>query len=529
MANAIISKALSRLWTALTPTRRKAVIHPRFDHSPIAQTLDVDRLHGILRAAEDGNTTELFGLYMEIVTGDAHVLTEFGKRKLALLGDTESVQPRHPKEPADEAAAELCEALTEHRDWLDAMKWLLDSTIFPVSVLEKVYKPSIKPGLRFELASLKGVPYRLLDYTCGRLRIENTDEHGMPLGTYHEPDPVRYIVHRGHLLTTPDRWGGPMRALLFWWLFATMDRDWWIRFIERYGAPFMVGKFDKGDDDSRSILMSAFSAASKVLGLVITRETEVEVHQVSDTNAGEVFSKFHEYAQAQISKLIVGQTLSSETKAQGLGSGASALHGQVRQDIRQWDNKVTGNTVRTQLFADYLAINGLPGHPPTIQWGGETADDNKTTAEVVKIYSEAGLRVKDESIPVLNQRLGLELERAESPTPATPGAPAGPSDAMAKLRQAIMPGTTTFAASLEGLSADPRDVVAQVAAANLSRAFRGRFAPVAQMIRESTSAADLEARITAFAAGAGMEEPTRLLEEALVAYVANGAVAASPP
>jgi phage gp29-like protein len=508
MFSARISDALAGLVKALTPKKRRSVLHPRWDHTPLAYTLDAERLHGILRSAEQGDTKELFGLYREIVTGDSHVSTEFGKRKLAILGDAENVLPRTQNDVADERAAEACKELTAHPDWMDAMKWLLDSTIFPVCVLEKVFKPSSKPGLRFELKSLKGVPYRLLDYTEGRLRIEDTNEAGMPLGTYHEPDPDRYIVHRGHLLTTPDEWGGPMRAVLFWWLFVTMGRDWWIRFIERYGSPFIVGKFDKGDDESRSILMSAFGTASRLLGLVITRETEVELHQAGDKNTGEVFEKFARFAQEQISKVIVGQTLSSDSKPQGIGTGATELHSEVRQDFRQWDSKVTGNTLRCQLFAQYLAINGIAGQAPTMQWGGESGDDNKTTAEVVKIYNDAGLRVKEESIPVLNQRLGLELERA----PAPPAAP----------------GLTTFAANGQPLlNQDPRLALAHAGAADLSRAFRGRLAPIARIVRESKTAAECEARITAFMATASQGDSVRVLEEALVAYAAN-AIKANP-
>ncbi len=508
MLGGTISSALARLAAALVPKKRKAVIHPRWDHSPLAQTLDVDRLHGILQRAEQGTTHELFGLYSEIVTGDAHVSTEFGKRKLALLGDTESIQPRRPKNPEDELAAEAITDLTSHADWLDAMKWLLDASCFPVTVLEKTFKPSIRPGLRFELASLKGVPYRLLDYSSGRLRIEDTDAAGMPLGTFHEADPERYIVHRGHLLTSPDQWGGPMRAILFWWLFMVMGRDWWIRFLERFGSPFMLGKFDSGDDESRAVLMSAFGSATRLLGLVVTRETDVELVQGSDKNTGEVFERFAKFASEQISKVIVGQTLSADSKALGLGSGAADLHGEVRQDFRQWDSKVTGNTLRCQLFAPYLRINGIAGQAPTIQWGGESGDDNKTTAVVVKTYSEAGLRIKDESLPVLSQRLGLELERAPAPLP-TPGSP------------------LTALAATAPTDSDPRLVLAGGVAADLSRAFRGRYAPIAQIVRESQSAAECEAKITAYMATVGGNLET-VMESALVAYAANGIAANHP-
>lgn len=53
-----------------------------------------------------------------------------------------------------------------------------------------------------------------------------------------DADATRYIIHRGHVMPTPDTWGGPARALLFWWLLSSMSREWWSQFLERYGQPF---------------------------------------------------------------------------------------------------------------------------------------------------------------------------------------------------------------------------------------------------------------------------------------------------
>lgn len=502
---------LAPIVTRMTPKERRSELNPLFQHMPVAHTLTADALHRILRDAESGNTTELFGLYEEILTGDAHIQGEFSKRKLAVIGKPISITPWDPKNADDVAAADAVQDLVEHPDWMDAMKRLLDASLFPVAVVEKFWQPSQKPGRRFDLAGLKPVNYRLVSYAIKRsLQIQDV-RNGVPAGTYHDPDRWSYIVHRGHLLTSPDYWGGPMRAILFWWLFATMDRDWWARFIERFGAPFLVGKFDQADTASRSVLLSAFSSASRLFGLVISKETEVEVNQVSDTNRGEVFQNFATFAQEQISKLIIGQTMSADSKTTALGSGASGLHGEVRDDFRNWDNMVTGNTLRTQLFADYLAINGLPGRAPRAQWGGEEKDDASTTATVVKTMKDAGLQVTDEAIPVVSERLGIQFERASEPLPTQlPPAPGRHPDAALAARG----------------GADPLDSIALAGSADLARAFRGALAPVARIVLESTSAAECEAKLAALTAGWRPGEAAELLEHGLIAFAANACVAA---
>ena len=42
-------------------------------------------------------------------------------------------------------------------------------TLYPVALVEKVYRPSMQAGLRYELAELVPVPHRLLDSTDGYL------------------------------------------------------------------------------------------------------------------------------------------------------------------------------------------------------------------------------------------------------------------------------------------------------------------------------------------------------------------------
>lgn len=239
------------------------------------------------------------------------------------------------------------------------------------------------------------------------------DCHGQPLQTFHEPDPSRYIIHRGHLLTSiPDNFGGPMRAALFWWLFATQDRDWWIRFLERFGSPFIVGKYDTASPGDRSLLVNAFSAATRIFGLVISRDTDIELHAAATTSHGEAFSAFHGTANRELSKLILGQTMTSEAQSAGLGSGQAQVHNEVRGDIRQFDSLALGQTLREQLFVQFCHINGLDAMlAPDITWGTD-ATDATTMAAALTAATGAGLRPSDEALVTISARLGFQVERA---------------------------------------------------------------------------------------------------------------------
>jgi phage gp29-like protein len=503
-----LKERVTQFFRDLIPVQRVTVLDSRHVPSAIAHTMTVDRVHQILRDAEAGNTESLFALYRDIILAHAHLQGRFADRKRAVLGDTVNLQPFDKKSEADQAAANALWPVTRHRDWMEACSHLLDATLYPVAVVEKVFRPSTVPGMRYELARLVPVPHDLLDFQLGRLRIRETDERGQPISTYREPDPHRYIVHRGHLLTTtPDHWGGPMRSLIFWWLLATMDREWWARFLDRYGAPFVVGKFESGDDTSRSILERAFMYATKVGGLVISRESEVEIKQAAASDSGAAFDRFHQLCNEEISKLILGQTLSAEAKATGMGSGVASAQGDVRDDIRQFDAKMLGATLSTQLAAQFLHINGLKGAPPIFIWGSISPSELKAYADFLTSLKTAGLRVADAGVEILSERFGLPLERDQG------GAP--------------MPGILPFsvrAFSAPGVATSDEEV-ARAAAANLAQTLGRHHARIAQIVRTSRSPADAMAQVEAYCATFDPRESARISEEVLIAYAANGSVA----
>ncbi|WP_309400220.1 phage portal protein family protein [Cerasicoccus maritimus] len=524
--------------TAATPRWRRLGDEPR----STAEDLDVDRLHAILESAEHGQVSDLFALYRDILASDSHLQAEFAKRKLAIIGDALSVQPIDDGESADEEAAELVEdqiqCLTA---WPHALAHLLDSTLWPVAVLEKVYRPSSKPGLRYELAELVPVPHQLLDYTTGRMMIRNVDpETKATLQTYHEPDPNRYIVHRGHILSLPDYWGGPMRSLVFWWLLSAMDRTWWANFLDKYGTPFPVGKFDRNDDAGRSVLQLAFQWAKKLGGLVVTKETEVELLEAGRADAGDAYEKFYSICQREKSKLILGQTLSAEAQSTGLGSGVSKQQESVRQDIRQFDGLLLGSTLRDQLFRQFLLINGKKGDVPTLAWGSESIEESKALSDILTSLSNAGIHVADESLPVLSKRIGLTLERKPQPAALQSAQPAEQQQqalsekALKENQQAeedrdfrsLMANAEIVGPKLRALAAqspeDPEDAIIRNTTADLSQVFRGSLAPVRQLIRESESPEDLEAKLRTFYTDWQPGRVQVLITEALTAFLANG-------
>lgn len=481
------------------PQVRQVWMDSRRQQTGLATVATVERIHAMFDAADSGHPQELFAFYEEVMLGDSHLQSEFGKRKLAILGDAMTVLPKNKSAGAKTAAAFVEAQLEGCVNFVQACAHLLDSTIWPVAVLEKVYRPRVGGG--FDLAELVPVSHQLLDFSTGMLRIKQTRE-GMPQTETFEADPARYIVHRGHLLSIPDTRGGPLRSLVWWWLFSTMDREWWSRFLERYGAPFLVGKYDQADDASRGVLQSAFSYATKIGGLVVSRETEVELVQAAAGNSGDAYEKFLAICQREKSKLVIGQTLSAESQPLGIGDGASDLHGQVRNDIRQFDAFMLGKTLAGGLFAQLLECNGIVAPSPKLNWGGEDTEAQGALGELLTKLHSAGFDVTDEGLAIISERLGLPLQRL-----------------------APMPAPVMLGARTPGKAAPARasERIASGGAAELARTFSGALSPVRRLVAEAGSAEALESALRTLYADWPEQRLANVIEPALLAFAANGA------
>ena len=404
------------------PTRPISTVSAFMEPAQMALNMDAGKIISIVSEAEIGFTRNLFALYRDVILVDSHIQSEWTKRKLAVLGDTISVLPFDKKVPADVQTAEAVNAaITGCKAFRMACSNMMDSSLYPISIIEKVYAP-VQNG--YAIANLVPVPYHLLDWTSGKLQIFDVDPTtGYVLSTKHDPDPSRYIIHKGNLLTSPDNWGGPMRSILFWWLLSAMSREWWARFLDRYGSPFLVGKF--ADTEGKNLLERAFSLATRLGGIVCSRDTSIEIQKVSSSDSGDAYDKFLSICQREKSKLIIGQTLSAEAQPTGLGSGVSTLQGAVRDDIRKFDAMMLSDTLIHQLITQFCQINNLPGRIPKLVWGSQSNEDTRAMGVLLQSFAAAGMELSDAGITQMSETTGYSLQRksaASGPLPfsATP-------------------------------------------------------------------------------------------------------------
>lgn len=398
-----------------------------------AYAMDASRIRAAIECAETGQVGDLWNLYAGIIAGDSWIQGLLSTRKLAVLNDIIRAIPDDEKNPDDvEAADEMNATIKQLRSFRrSTLSHLLDAILWPVAVVEKVYRPDeSRPG-RFLLDRILPVQHYAEDYRNGRLQLRHQDpSSGRTLDTLYDIDAFRHIVHRGSMLTTPDNWGGPFRSLLILWLLRTCNREWWGRNTERFGSPFPVGKYPAGDRDAKAKLQSAFSNFLRLGGLVVSDQTTIELIKGADAGSTSAFQQLQSWAETQIQILILGQTLSATAESTGLGSGVANLQGMVRDDIIRFDSRILAETLDDSLARPHLELNSLSGSCH-IQIGDAT--DIKRAAVIAGMMPgimAAGLTPTDSGVENLSRILGVELRRGSSTLPLS-------SERLAILTQAL--------------------------------------------------------------------------------------------
>lgn len=433
----------------IPPMRLKARMSGSSEPMNLSVNLDVARIQSALRLAERGDTWQLFTIYRDMIMGYSHLQAEWAKRKMVIVGQPQSFIPADKKSADDQTACEVIQDMVMNCDnWFDGLMHLLDATLYPVSAAEKIFEPvdgemtyQFRHPVKYRLKEICPVNYTLfcfkVPYNTGLgvngsvsynpdrwesdLNFYRTDPGtgivDYSLGGVYAPDPARHIIHRGDILgrSFRDNFGGQMRSILFWWLLATQDRDWWGMMMTKYGMPFVVAQVDAQNQQTVDFFTQQLALCTQLGGLVIDKRAKVELQQINQTDGSNAHKLLSDFCNCEVSKIVVGQVLSSTPKNTGLGSGMADQAEEVRGDLRQFDTTKLADTLAKQLFRQYLRINGYRGNPPTIAWGGKKDADALTFAKTIAELKKGGIQPTDEGVEFASDRLGYPLERAPEP------------------------------------------------------------------------------------------------------------------
>lgn len=167
----------------------------------------------------------------------------------------------------------------------------------------------------------------------------------------------------------------------------------WVIFTEKYGMPFLIGKHPRGNSqEATDNLADMLETMVQDAIAVIPDDSSVEIQEAGGKSASaEIYDKLIDKMNAEISKAILGQTLTTEVGDKG-SYAASNTHMAVRADIIDADKKMVEKTLNQLIKWIYeLNFNTESTNIPTFtMWEEEDVDLN--IAQRDKILSETGVK-----------------------------------------------------------------------------------------------------------------------------------------
>lgn len=430
--------------TADVQTSRQARLSGLGQPAYLAYTLDVQRIQNALRSAERGDTWLLFTIFRDMYASYGHLQTEWAKRKCVITGNPQTLIPYDADDKDDKIACEVIQQMIDNcGNWYDGLNHLLDATLYPLAAAEKIFEPVGraenlgKHKLRYKLKEIAPVdpillcfklPYipgfTSIDNPAGKfdpddweawLRFYATDRNGVPKYTMQDvyaPNPNYHIVHRSNMLSSviPPNFGGHMRTILFPWLLSTQDRDWWALMMQKYGMPIPVGKVNTQQMDTVAYMQQALALCAQLGGIVIDTKAEIEWGAITTTDIAGAHKMFQDWCDCNTSKIVIGQSLSAKPEKTGMGSGAAQQSEEIREDYRIQDTMKLDDTLKKQLYRQFLDINGYAGHAPTTRWGGMREGAAATLSKTLAQNATAGLVPSPRGMRTVNEKFGIEFE-----------------------------------------------------------------------------------------------------------------------
>ena len=199
--------------------------------------------------------------------------------------------------------------------------------------------------------------------------------------------PYKFIVHIAKAKAGLPIRGGLARAAGWAYLFKNYVLKDWVTFAEVYGQPLRVGKYGAGaTEQDKETLLQAVANIGTDAAAIVPDSMLIEFTEARQTGSVELYQSFCQYLDAQVSKAVLGQTLTTEIP-QGAGSRAAAeVHDTVRRDILSADARRLAATINRDLIKPIVDLNlGPRRNYPRLQLG--IADDTDV-AEFVDIVSK---------------------------------------------------------------------------------------------------------------------------------------------
>lgn len=383
-----------------------------------------------LRQCELGYMSRYTDLLSECREKVPHLQAVLANRELSVAGCPWRIEPKEHGDKkrknvkATKVADYAREVFEEIPHFGEAIQHLMMAVYTGRSALEIVWQRTADGlGIR-ELCPIH--PKRLSYAVNWRMHLwdEYGNEYDRRLGNFPGIDleteyPDKFVLH------APLTMGGEIptrqglgRVLVWYALFSVWTQRDWMRFAEIYAQPWRVAFYDKmtADQDDIQAIKNALQEMSNATTAVLPDTTKFELKM--PTGRMQVHEALRNAMNAEISKVVLGQTLTTESPGHGT-QALGKVQENVKLDIKQNDGRSISESIQhyvlrpliVKQFGDAVAREFMP------DFSIVTESETDLNAEFTRAI---GLADRGCPIDVDDARtLYTSLPKPENPDPGT--------------------------------------------------------------------------------------------------------------
>lgn len=230
---------------------------------------------------------------------------------------------------------EAADAFAEQLSALDVpliIEEMMNAVAYGYSPLEVLWELD---GARWGIGGIVGKPPQWFEFDQDNRLVFRTGAMGIE-----EIPENRFLLVR-HRPSYANPYGDKVFSKCFWPVtFKKNGFRWWTVFVEKYGGAFMYGKYpNNAGEEYKAELLGALEKMISDAVAIAPEGADITIEALA--NKGSVSSVHAEYiamANSEISKAVLGQTLTTEVGDKG-SYAASKTHNMVREDLAAADRR----------------------------------------------------------------------------------------------------------------------------------------------------------------------------------------------
>lgn len=345
---------------------------------------------------------------------DPHVIGEVRSIRGSFRSHQYRIQAGDEGDSKSLAAKELCEAWMAESapnnvaDWLDVMWQMTSAVLTGYRPHETIWAYKAHHGPKTSNKYLPTMvvdrPNRrfLFDANAQPLLISKENLQGAPV------DPFQFVISR-HMASTTNPYGIALLSSCFWpWTFKTGGWRYFVKFCERHGLPWPVGRYPQGTSEADQDKLAEALANMIEAGYVVAQEgTGLELLTPNSGGGALPQERLIVLANREMSKALTSQAMIGEQL--DVGSRAASETAKDRQDGVHDSDRDIAAAGMAQIFKWITLFNFGDGvAPPRLEFFKQTAA-GKERAEVYRLAANMGAR------PSMSAMLEeLDIPQAES-------------------------------------------------------------------------------------------------------------------